>query len=70
MCLFYSKNIYVHHLHFNHLTHAGLFEPNHMQYEIDRTGDRAGEPTLAEMTEKAIQILDRGSQGYFLFVEG
>ena len=32
-----------------------LFEPSHMQYELDRTAkDKAGEPSLAEMTDKAI----------------
>jgi len=28
------------------------------------------EPTLADMTEKAIRILRRGNNGYFLLVEG
>ena len=48
----------------------GLFEPSHMQYELDRGKDRAGEPSLTEMTEKAIRILERGPAGYFLMVEG
>ena len=52
------------------LTCTGLFEPSHMQYEIDRSEDKAGEPTLAQLTEKAIKILDREPKGYFLFVEG
>jgi hypothetical protein len=30
----------------------------------------APEPTLADMTEKAIKILRRGKNGYFLLVEG
>jgi alkaline phosphatase len=47
----------------------GLFEPSHMQYELDRAKDKAGEPSLAEMTEKAIRILKRGPQGFFLMVE-
>ena len=41
-----------------------------MQYEIDRAEDKAGEPTLAQLTEKAIKILNREPKGYFLFVEG
>lgn len=48
----------------------GLFEPSHMQYEADRGGDTAGEPSLAEMTAKAIEILAANKRGYFLMVEG
>jgi len=48
----------------------GLFENSHMQYEADRASDKAGEPSLTEMTEKAIRMLDRNRQGYFLHVEG
>jgi alkaline phosphatase len=48
----------------------GIFEPSHMQFDLDRERDRAGEPALAEMTEKAIRILQRGPKGYFLMVEG
>lgn len=47
----------------------GLFEPSHMQFELDRSTDIAGEPSLAEMTEKAIQILSKNKAGYFLMVE-
>lgn len=49
---------------------AGLFEYSNMQYEVDRADDTAGEPSIAEMTEKAIQILQKNPKGYFLFVEG
>jgi alkaline phosphatase len=48
----------------------GLFEPSHMQYEVNRGRDRAGEPSLAELTGKAIDILSRNERGYFLMVEG
>ncbi|XP_072028874.1 alkaline phosphatase-like [Amphiura filiformis] len=48
----------------------GLFEPSHMQYEHQRVNDPAGEPSLAEMTEKAIQILQKNEKGFFLMVEG
>lgn len=48
----------------------GLFENSHMQYEADRPVDKAGEPSLTEMTEKAIRMLGKGENGYFLHVEG
>ena len=52
----------------------GLFEPSHMQYEADRAVDPAGEPSLTEMTEKAIAVLQQdakgSAKGYFLHVEG
>ncbi|XP_070573604.1 alkaline phosphatase, tissue-nonspecific isozyme-like [Ptychodera flava] len=48
----------------------GLFEHSHMQYETDRTNDVAGEPGLAEMVEKAILMLSKNDEGFFLFVEG
>lgn len=44
----------------------GLFEKSHMKYEEDRTG----EPTLAEMTEAAIDFLANNSTGYYLEIEG
>ncbi|MEQ1755173.1 MAG: alkaline phosphatase [Micropepsaceae bacterium] len=47
-----------------------LFEPSHMQFEADHAKDKAGEPSLAEMTAKAIDILKRNRNGYFLMVEG
>ncbi len=48
----------------------GLFEPRHMQYENDRLKDTAGEPSLSEMTSKAIDLLSKNKKGYFLMVEG
>ena len=48
----------------------GLFQPSHMQYEHDRARDSAGEPSLSEMTGKALDILTRQPKGYFLMVEG
>ncbi|MBA6225929.1 alkaline phosphatase [Colwellia sp. MB02u-18] len=47
----------------------GLFNESHMQYEVDRGNDIAGEPSLREMTNKAIDILDNNEQGFFLMVE-
>jgi alkaline phosphatase len=48
----------------------GLFEHADMEYEADRAEDAAGEPSLAEMTAKAIDILARNPRGFFLMVEG
>ena len=46
-----------------------LFNESHMQYEQDRSNDIAGEPSLAAMTEKAIDVLDNNDEGFFLTVE-
>ncbi len=46
-----------------------LFEPSHMQYEHDRPEDKAGEPSLAEMTRSAIERLRGNPQGFVLLVE-
>ncbi len=48
----------------------GLFEPGNMKWEADRKGDAAGEPSLAEMTKVAIDVLDNNPNGFFLMVEG
>ena len=47
----------------------GLFNESHMQYEADRANDIAGEPSLTQMTTKALDILDNNEKGYFLTVE-
>jgi alkaline phosphatase len=46
-----------------------LFNESHMQYEADRGNDIAGEPSIAEMTQKAIEVLDNDPDGFFLMVE-
>jgi len=48
----------------------GLFEPDHMQYEQDRPGDAAGEPSLADLTRAAIATLSKDPNGFVLMVEG
>ncbi len=48
----------------------GLFEPEHMRYEVERAGDPGGEPNLADMTRAALSVLQRNPKGYFLMVEG
>ena len=48
----------------------GLFELSHMEYELDRAGDAAGEPSLAELTRAAITRLSQDEDGFVLMVEG
>ena len=47
----------------------GLFNPSHMEYEADRLDDKGGEPSLTEMTTKALEILKKNDNGYLLIVE-
>lgn len=46
-----------------------LFSESHMHYGADRNADKLGEPTLAQMTEKAIDLLEQDKDGFFLMVE-
>ena len=46
----------------------GLFNQGNMLFEIDRKGSQ--EPSLAEMTLKALDVLSRNKNGFFLMVEG
>ncbi|CAF0976264.1 unnamed protein product [Brachionus calyciflorus] len=46
----------------------GLLAFDHMSYEIER--DDSLEPSLTEMTLKAIDLLKQNKNGYFLLVEG
>lgn len=48
----------------------GLFNSSHMEYDYDRveTGVE-GEPSLAEMTAKSIDILRKNNKGFVLIVE-
>lgn len=46
----------------------GLFAPGDMAYEIDR--NQEVEPSVAEMTRKAIDVLEKNHKGFFLMVEG
>ena len=48
----------------------GLFEMSHMEYEADREKDKGGEPSLAEMTEIAINRLKQDEDGFVLMIEG
>lgn len=46
----------------------GLFSPQSMSYDINRNPEQ--EPSLSAMVQKAIEILRKNTNGYFLFVEG
>ncbi len=48
----------------------GLFAPYNLSLEIDRIMQMKHEPSLAEMTDKAIKILHNSPKGFFLMVEG
>jgi len=48
----------------------GMFADDDMAYEFDRRMFHSGQPTLSEMTKKAIEILSKNPKGFFLFVEG
>jgi len=55
---------------------VGLYSgKGHLEYELDRSatpplGEGASQPSLAEMTTKAMDILSQNQNGYFLMVEG
>ncbi|HSJ98031.1 MAG TPA: alkaline phosphatase, partial [Myxococcota bacterium] len=48
----------------------GLFDSSHLAFEVDRARDVGGEPSLTEMTVKAIELLRRNPEGFVLMVEG
>jgi alkaline phosphatase len=48
----------------------GLFADDHMRADLDRPALSPNEPTLAEMTAKALEVLAKNPKGFFLMVEG
>lgn len=48
----------------------GLFDDSHMDPDLDRDDLNPTQPSLAEMTAKAIEILSKDKDGFFLMVEG
>ncbi|ALC41458.1 CG1809 [Drosophila busckii] len=52
----------------------GLFASDHLPYDGDRhrstKHSAQADPSLTELTEAAIRVLQRNDKGYFLFVEG
>ncbi|MEC5163869.1 alkaline phosphatase [Janthinobacterium sp. CG_23.3] len=60
----------------NNKKFIGLYSSkSHLEYELDRgatppKGEGANQPSLAEMTVKAMDLLSGNGKGYFLMVEG
>lgn len=48
----------------------GLFSNSEMAYELDRVKMGLDEPSLSDMTTKALDVLSRNDKGFFLMVEG
>ena len=49
----------------------GLFDDDHMLYELQRVNQtKTDEPSLADMTTKAIEVLSKNPKGFLLMVEG
>ncbi|XP_055332441.1 alkaline phosphatase-like [Paramacrobiotus metropolitanus] len=48
----------------------GLFSDDHLEYELKRNRTARSQPSLTEMTRKAIELLSKHEQGFFLAVEG
>ncbi|XP_059618645.1 membrane-bound alkaline phosphatase-like [Phlebotomus argentipes] len=50
----------------------GLFESTHLLYNVESQalGRTENEPTLSEMMQKALEIVSKNPNGFFLFVEG
>lgn len=46
----------------------GMFASSHMEAEMNREGTE--QPSIAEMTDKAIELLSQDKDGFFLMVEG
>jgi len=46
----------------------GMFAPKDLSYEFDR--DKSKQPSLADMTTKAVEVLSKDKDGFFLMVEG
>lgn len=47
----------------------GLFNKTHMRFNANRKSKAIIEPSLSEMTDKALQVLSKNSKGFFLVVE-
>ena len=47
----------------------GLFTSSHMSYDADRVAKGSDEPSIAEMTGTALELLQKNADGFFLMVE-
>lgn len=47
----------------------GVFGPEHLDYVLDRSPETT-QPTLPEMSMKALDLLDASDEGFFLMIEG
>ena len=54
-------------IHSSHDIHSAMFEQGHMQYELDK--DETKEPRLVDLVEKALKILKKDDDGFFLLIE-
>ncbi|WP_246289120.1 alkaline phosphatase [Bacillus haikouensis] len=48
----------------------GSFAPSALLYDFDRQATENNEPSIRDMTKKAIDTLSKDEDGFFLFVEG
>lgn len=48
----------------------GLFTRSHMDFDLDRTDNALDQPSLSQMTAKALDIVSKNPKGFFLMVEG
>ncbi|XP_055913380.1 membrane-bound alkaline phosphatase-like [Eupeodes corollae] len=48
----------------------GVFAERHLSYNLEAIDKRLDQPTLEEMTKKAIEFMQKDKNGYFLFIEG
>ncbi|WP_233196413.1 alkaline phosphatase [Chromobacterium sinusclupearum] len=49
---------------------VGIFANDHLDYELDRVKNKLDQPSLAQMTAAAIDVLSKNGNGYVLMVEG
>jgi alkaline phosphatase len=48
----------------------GMFASSHMEADIDRAEFAPTQPSLAEMTAKALEVLSQNPKGFFIMIEG
>lgn len=53
---------------FIHLYNLGIFSNDHLPYAYLQREKNLDVPSLSEMMESAIKVLDKGNEGYFLLV--